>query len=48
MSELTQLIEKRREAYAESLRALLTDSAAAVALVRDELKERDELKAEEE
>ena len=51
MSNLTPLIEQHREAYAESLRTLLTDSAAAVSLVRDaaktvydELKERNESK----
>ena len=49
MSELKQLIEQRREAYAEKVGELLTNSATAVALVRDaaktvrdELKERDE------
>ena len=55
MGTLTQVIEQRREAYAEKVGEFLTNSAAAVALVRDaaktvrdELKERDELKAEEE
>ena len=38
MSELKQMIEQRKEAYAESLREPLTDASAAVALVRDAAK----------
>lgn len=54
MGTLTQMIEHRREAYAEKVGELLTNSFAlfplvrdAAKVVRDELKERDELKAEE-
>ncbi|MBR3559923.1 MAG: hypothetical protein IKN81_00070 [Oscillospiraceae bacterium] len=51
MSELKQMIEQRREAYAEKVGELLTDSFAlfplvrdAAKVVRDELKEQDESK----
>lgn len=51
MSELKQMIEQRREAYAEKVGELLTDSFAlfplvrdAAKTVRDELKERNESK----